>query len=329
VRVVQVALATALLGALVGGCAPTLQEAREAGHGDGGARAAESTPGRAVYLARAADEAMQVGLVAGELGEWELAVEYLQRAQRLAPRHPQVLYNLGVASAGAGHDLLALLWLGAARAADPSGSNAAAIRTGQANASERFATGLSFLTHVADGIRLDRKAMSPTPVGDVNHERLMVLYTVGESVDDARRAVAYWEEPARWRALTRIATTQALVGDPDGAGATVRMIEPPELRAAAAVAVATARRHVFEADPALEALAEVDWWVGLAEKAQADGFAADTRVLVNAVLDEGEVQPDPVAAYEMLLDAAEAFAEKLLAAVRIELYWEVKRGGRS
>ena len=89
------AIATLIFGWAVGGAVAS------------GSALAE--PSGTSSLPEEAETALQRGLMATEIEEWELAVEHLGQAQEAAPRSPRVLYNYALACDRAGgRDLLAM-----------------------------------------------------------------------------------------------------------------------------------------------------------------------------------------------------------------------------
>ncbi len=69
------------------------------------------------------------GFAAAEQGEWGLAVEYFNKAQRVVPGSSEILFNLALACSNAGgRDVLAIAWFRAYLAVDPDAANAVQVR---------------------------------------------------------------------------------------------------------------------------------------------------------------------------------------------------------
>lgn len=79
-------------------------------------------------LPPAAEQALRRGVVATQQESWPLAIRYFTEAQQLSPGHPSVLFNLGLAHAKAGHELLGAVWLRSYLAVAPTAPNAANVR---------------------------------------------------------------------------------------------------------------------------------------------------------------------------------------------------------
>jgi len=74
------------------------------------------------------DPAFAAGLKAAAAEDWDSAIERFEAALAASPKAPAVLCNLGLAHAGAGHELAAVAWLRAYLAAAPFAPNAAEVR---------------------------------------------------------------------------------------------------------------------------------------------------------------------------------------------------------
>jgi formylglycine-generating enzyme required for sulfatase activity len=76
--------------------------------------------------AKAAKE-YDLGVVMAERQEWSRAIEYFDKAHRLAPAHPDILFSLGLAHAraGHGHGLRAMVWFSAYLMAAPDAQDRA------------------------------------------------------------------------------------------------------------------------------------------------------------------------------------------------------------
>ena len=57
-----------------------------------------------------AQRAMEHGLAAAKIQEWETAIRYFRKAQKVAPESPQVLFNLALAYDKAGREILSIAW---------------------------------------------------------------------------------------------------------------------------------------------------------------------------------------------------------------------------
>ncbi len=87
-------------------------------HGPQGLLVTDSDNWRAAY---------EAGLAAATAGDFKTAVAFFLEAQPKAPLAPQIMYNLGLASARAGYDLLALAWLRAYLVAEPNSAAAGPV----------------------------------------------------------------------------------------------------------------------------------------------------------------------------------------------------------
>lgn len=74
-----------------------------------------------------AQEAFDRGMAAADQKAWDLAIRHFNDAQKLAPKNPRVLFNLGLAHDKAGHPLNGMVWLHAYLAASPKAANAEAV----------------------------------------------------------------------------------------------------------------------------------------------------------------------------------------------------------
>lgn len=70
------------------------------------------------------------GIAAARQQDWGLAVKYFTQASNSLkyPKHPSVLFNLGLAHGKAGHELSAIAWLHAYLAAEPRAPNSREVR---------------------------------------------------------------------------------------------------------------------------------------------------------------------------------------------------------
>ncbi len=75
-----------------------------------------------------APTALDRGLAAAKQERWDAAIKYFTEAQEQTPYDPQVLFNLGLAYAKAGREIMAITWFKAYLAASPSAENAAQVR---------------------------------------------------------------------------------------------------------------------------------------------------------------------------------------------------------
>jgi tetratricopeptide (TPR) repeat protein len=74
--------------------------------------------------------AMNQGMLAGMRQEWLTAIQNFQEARKTAPNAPELFYNLGLAESHiAGRELRSICWLGAYLTANPSASNALAVKS--------------------------------------------------------------------------------------------------------------------------------------------------------------------------------------------------------
>lgn len=75
-----------------------------------------------------AEAAFDLGVAAYKEKHWDVALRQFAEAQTAAPRAPQVLFNLGLAHAAAGHEVISIPWFMAYLAVAPNASNATAVR---------------------------------------------------------------------------------------------------------------------------------------------------------------------------------------------------------
>ena len=82
-----------------------------------------------VPLPPAAQEALNNGILAAKLPDYLLAIRYFEEARKIAPKHPVIYLNLGLAESKiSGRELRAIAWFGAYLAAYPGAPNAAAVK---------------------------------------------------------------------------------------------------------------------------------------------------------------------------------------------------------
>lgn len=79
------------------------------------------------HLPAAARAAFEEGCRAADRGRWDLAVERFEEARSAAPEDPDIVYNLGVAHARAGHPFEAASWLRFYLALAPDAPDADAV----------------------------------------------------------------------------------------------------------------------------------------------------------------------------------------------------------
>src|SRR5947209_5573790 len=79
-------------------------------------------------LPAAAAEAYDRARIAIDQKDWNLAIQYLDQAHDAAPASPMIFGSLGVAHAGAGHELPAIAWFNAFIAVSPQAPNAGDVR---------------------------------------------------------------------------------------------------------------------------------------------------------------------------------------------------------
>lgn len=70
---------------------------------------------------------LERGIAAAGRKDWDLAIEQFAKAQARSPRGPQILFNLGVAHAGAGHELIGAAWFMSYLSEKPQARNAAKV----------------------------------------------------------------------------------------------------------------------------------------------------------------------------------------------------------
>lgn len=91
-----------------------------------GAHAASPAP---APLTPAAQEAIDKGIIAAKVPDYQLAIRYFDEARKLAPQAPVVHLNMGLAESRIpGRELRAMAWFGAYLAAHPDAPNAAAVK---------------------------------------------------------------------------------------------------------------------------------------------------------------------------------------------------------
>jgi tetratricopeptide (TPR) repeat protein len=198
-----------------------------------------------------AQAAVDKGVVAAKQQDYLLAVRYFQDARKLAPKAPEVFYDLGLAeSKMPGRELRAICWFGAYLVANPDASNAAAVKNqievldvkSQSNLSRLIKTVQDTAEKMSGNDRAGargRVAALWVEAGDTasafkvvdriqsedgrvdSHYVLEMVSEAQAKVDDilgARRtANSIQDLLSRIRSLTTIAGTQARAGDMAGA----------------------------------------------------------------------------------------------------------------
>jgi tetratricopeptide (TPR) repeat protein len=99
-----------------------------ASRADGAGRGSATDPPCSGAASRADDRAFAAGLKAAAAEDWDSAIEHFEAALAASPGAPAVMCNLGLAHAGAGHELAADAWLRAYLAAAPFAPNAGEVR---------------------------------------------------------------------------------------------------------------------------------------------------------------------------------------------------------
>jgi tetratricopeptide (TPR) repeat protein len=80
-------------------------------------------------LSPEAQAAINKGITAAKLPDYLLAIRYFEDARKIAPGAPEIFFNLGLAESKIpGRELRAICWFGAYLAAEPSATNAAAVK---------------------------------------------------------------------------------------------------------------------------------------------------------------------------------------------------------
>src|ERR1039458_2448018 len=75
-----------------------------------------------------AQEALHKGILAANQQDYLMAIRFFENARKMAPRAPEIYYNLGLAESKIpGRELRAICWFEAFLAANPNAPNAAAV----------------------------------------------------------------------------------------------------------------------------------------------------------------------------------------------------------
>jgi tetratricopeptide (TPR) repeat protein len=80
-----------------------------------------------------AQASFRLGLAAADQKQWDLAIKHFQEAYKATPKDkrpfPEIVFNLGLAYAKGGDEVLASVWLNTYLAVEPTAANADAVRT--------------------------------------------------------------------------------------------------------------------------------------------------------------------------------------------------------
>ena len=186
-----------------------------------GAHAAPSVP---APLPPAAQEALNNGILAAKLPDYLLAIRYFEEARKIAPKHPVIYLNLGLAESKiSGRELRAIAWFGAYLTANPGAPNAAAVKEqiavlkvrNQSNTSRLIKSVQDAANQISDGFDNPLKDVAKlwAGTGDITSALNTVKLMQG-SLSDITRDVARKE----------IALIQANAGDIVGAVTTADII---------------------------------------------------------------------------------------------------------
>ncbi len=186
------------------------------------------------------------GHAAVEQKSWEKAIEYFTELQRSAPTHSDLLFNLGLAHAEAGHDLAALAWYEAFVANHPADPNRAVADD------EIIRLEVSVETQIDVLFEQAVAAADALPAGETSAARIakVVAYqkvmeaaaTAGhfKHLDQLIEGMAQQGEQSeqRARAFETFGTILVEEGDLDGAKDLLRRMQRGEARHALGAAIA-------------------------------------------------------------------------------------------
>ena len=178
-------------------------------------------------LSPEAEENYERGIAAAEQGEWELAVEYFNKAHWKALGSPEVLFNLALAcSSAGGRDMLAILWFRSYLAAAPDAANTEQVRKEILKLEIRVEATVRKLFSMANdtaAIVVDDSDKAKA-YGKIVDARIQV-----DDIAGAREAVALipntFTSHSRFSAYSSIVRAQAEAGDFIGALETAALLE--------------------------------------------------------------------------------------------------------
>jgi tetratricopeptide (TPR) repeat protein len=200
-----------------------------------------------------AQAAVDKGVVAANQQDYLLAVRYFQDARKLAPKAPEVFYDLGLAeSKMPGRELRAICWFGAYLVANPDASNAAAVKNQIEVLDVKSQSNLSRLIKTVQDTA--EKMSGNDPAG--NRGRVAALWVEAGDTASAFKVVdriqAADGRDNRGYALKVVSEAQAKVGDISGAKKTANSIQELLTRIRALTTVAEIQARVGDMASAQE-----------------------------------------------------------------------------
>jgi hypothetical protein len=205
-----------------------------------------------------AQQALDKGLAAAKQQQWEIAIQNLQDARKIAPDAPEIFYDLGLAESKiAGRELRAVAWFGAYLAASPDAPNAAAVKNFIAALRIKIKGNIDTLIKAAE---LADNSLPDTPIrhdgglsgketNKPDQDRIMSLYEVANlwaSVGRSANAIEAAHRIGRagyneTRSMSEIVTTQAESGYIDDAIKTAADFDDDYYSYSAKLAIAAAQ----------------------------------------------------------------------------------------
>jgi tetratricopeptide (TPR) repeat protein len=196
-----------------------------------------------------AQEAFDKGIIAAKIPDYLLAIRYFQEARKIAPNAPVIYLNLGLAESKIpGRELRAIAWFGAYLAANPTASNAMAVKEQIAVLDVKSQSNLSRLIRLVQDAseQIPEDTQGPT----MGRDRSLILNEVSNlwsSIGDIERAQRCAElikssHFAKGMALNHIAWAQLRAGDIVGAQKTANLIVEEDYKSATQKAIDEARK---------------------------------------------------------------------------------------
>lgn len=219
----------------------------------------ESTKETKPNLSPETQQATRIGLLAAELGEWGLAIDYLKRAQEYQPDAPQALRNLALVYDQAGYDVPALIWYKAYSLSQPRSPDAGKLKKRIAFLKDKIAALAESLVKTAEEI-------APEIVSSDQRDRalrsMVGVYLKMGNISQAEVAANKISDLAaeRLEAYEELAMAKAKSGDIAGAKQTADSIvsqDYPGYRLAAFQTIAEAQMRFGDIDGAIKTVREM------------------------------------------------------------------------
>ncbi len=193
-------------------------------------------------LPPAAQEALNKGILAAKVPDYQLAIRFFEDARKIAPEAPIVFLNLGLAESRVpSRELRAIAWFGAYLAAYPTAPNAAAVKEQIAVLDVKNQSNISQL------IKSVENAANQTPNYRSPHlHDVATLWAIAGDFTAALRTADLIRDELgvsvdKSAALSKIAEAQAEAGDLAGALKTVELIPDKKWKSQAQSTIAKAQ----------------------------------------------------------------------------------------